>query len=123
MKYAHVDENNFLLGWYDPNIHGEAIPKDCIKVSESDWQFAINNNHNKIYADGSSEYIEPVLPDEEKAIQIRQERDALLEGSDWTQLPDAPVDQAAWAEYRQALRGLPQQAGFPTEVTWPIKPE
>jgi len=42
--------------------------------------------------------------------------------SDWTQTPDAPVDQQAWAEYRQELRDLPQQAGFPTEITWPVKP-
>ena len=42
--------------------------------------------------------------------------------SDWTQTPDAPVDQQAWGESRQALRDVPQQAGFPTEITWPVKP-
>jgi len=57
------------------------------------------------------------------AAQIRSERDRLLKEFDWTQLPDAPVDQQAWAEYRQALRDVPQQAGFPTEITWPVKPE
>jgi len=60
---------------------------------------------------------------EQKAEEARTQRDALLSQSDWTQVPDAPVDQAAWAEYRQALRDLPQQAGFPTEITWPVKPE
>jgi len=60
---------------------------------------------------------------EPKDEAIRSKRDALLSQSDWTQVPDAPVDQAAWAEYRQALRDLPQQAGFPTEITWPVKPE
>jgi len=59
---------------------------------------------------------------EQLAAQARTQRDALLSQSDWTQVPDAPVDQAAWAEYRQALRDLPQQAGFPTEITWPQKP-
>jgi len=54
--------------------------------------------------------------------EVRSQRDALLSQSDWTQVPDAPVDQSAWAEYRQALRDLPQQAGFPTEITWPTKP-
>jgi len=57
-----------------------------------------------------------------QADEARTQRNALLSGSDWTQVPDAPVDQAAWAEYRQALRDLPQQAGFPTEITWPVKP-
>ena len=54
---------------------------------------------------------------------VRQERDDLLASSDWTQVADAPVDQAAWSAYRQALRDIPQQAGFPTDITWPTKPE
>jgi len=60
---------------------------------------------------------------EQEAEEVRTQRDALLSQSDWTQVPDAPVDQTAWAEYRQALRDLPQQAGFPAEITWPVKPE
>ena len=59
---------------------------------------------------------------EQLAAQVRGERDRLLADSDWTQVPDAPVDQAAWATYRQALRDVPQQDGFPEEVTWPSKP-
>jgi len=59
---------------------------------------------------------------EQEAEEVRTQRDALLSQSDWTQVPDAPVDQQAWAEYRQALRDLPQQAGFPQEVVWPNPP-
>jgi hypothetical protein len=71
--------------------------------------------------------IEPYVPpppqtDDEIASEVRAERDRLLAASDWTQVLDAPVDQAAWAEYRQALRDVPQQEGFPTDVAWPIKP-
>jgi len=54
--------------------------------------------------------------------QIRLRRNQLLAASDWTQIDDAPVDQAAWATYRQALRDVPQQAGFPDDVAWPDKP-
>lgn len=54
---------------------------------------------------------------------IRDRRDVLLSQCDWTQVADAPVDQAAWATYRQSLRGVPQQAGFPYNVTWPTEPE
>ena len=57
------------------------------------------------------------------ARDARATRDRLLRDSDWTQVPDAPVDQQAWAEYRQALRDVPQQAGFPTDIDWPTKPE
>ena len=39
--------------------------------------------------------------------RMRNHRDRLLKESDWTQLPDAPVDQQAWATYRQALRDFP----------------
>ena len=56
------------------------------------------------------------------AAEIRTERDAKLTESDWTQVADAPVDQTAWATYRQALRDIPSQAGFPNEVVWPIEP-
>lgn len=49
-------------------------------------------------------------------------RNELLASCDWTQVVDAPVDQAAWATYRQALRDITAQAGFPDNVTWPTKP-
>jgi hypothetical protein len=57
-----------------------------------------------------------------KAESVRKQRDALLAQSDWTQLPDAQVDKAAWASYRQALRDVPAQPGFPFDVVWPVKP-
>ena len=60
--------------------------------------------------------------DEDKIVNIREKRNDLLKQSDWTQVIDAPVDQEAWATYRQALRDLPSQEGFPNEVTWPTEP-
>ena len=57
------------------------------------------------------------------AAEIRTERDAKLTESDWTQVADAPVDKTAWATYRQSLRDVPSQSGFPNEVTWPTEPE
>jgi len=60
--------------------------------------------------------------DAEFAANARNQRDNLLTQTDWTQVADAPVDKAAWAAYRQALRDVPQQIGFPTTITWPEKP-
>jgi hypothetical protein len=60
--------------------------------------------------------------DADRAAAIRTQRDAKLTSSDWTQVADAPVDKAAWATYRQALRDVPTQTGFPWEVTWPTTP-
>jgi hypothetical protein len=59
----------------------------------------------------------------QKEAEVRQTRGRLLTQSDWTQVADAPVDKTAWATYRQALRDVPEQAGFPWEVTWPDQPE
>ena len=58
-----------------------------------------------------------------QAESVRSQRNAKLSATDWTQVADAPVDQAAWATYRQALRDLTTQAGFPWTVDWPITPE
>jgi hypothetical protein len=61
--------------------------------------------------------------DARQAEAVRSTRNAQLKESDWTQLADAPVDTAAWATYRQALRDVPNQVGFPWEVVWPAQPE
>ena len=61
--------------------------------------------------------------DAAQAEAVRNQRDADLKASDWTQVADAPVDKAAWATYRQALRDLPNAAGFPWDHTYPNKPE
>ena len=42
--------------------------------------------------------------------------------SDWTQVLDAQVDRTAWAFYRQTLRDMTMQLGFPWDVTWPQEP-
>jgi len=59
---------------------------------------------------------------EQEASEVRSQRDALLAETDWTQVADAPVDQQAWSTYRQALRDIPEQNGFPGDVDWPSKP-
>ena len=58
-----------------------------------------------------------------EATAIRAKRDALLASSDWTQLPDVPeATRSIWAPYRQALRDITDQPGFPFDVTWPEAP-
>jgi len=62
---------------------------------------------------------------------LRQERDLLLQESDWSQGTDVPSDlKTAYATYRQELRDLPANSpdaamdsnGVLTGVTWPTKP-
>ena len=59
---------------------------------------------------------------DQKAELWRIERNARLAESDWTQVADAPVDKAAWATYRQALRDITTQDGFPGSIEWPTQP-
>ena len=60
--------------------------------------------------------------DAEQATNVRNTRTEKLKDSDWTQLADSTADKAAWATYRQALRDITAQSGFPWEVTWPDAP-
>ena len=57
-----------------------------------------------------------------KASEVRTIRNEKLAETDWTQLSDSTVDKSAWAVYRQELRDIPLQSGFPLDVIWPTKP-
>jgi hypothetical protein len=61
--------------------------------------------------------------DAEQAKAVRSERNAKLAAYDWTQLADSTVNKTAWATYRQALRDVTGQEGFPWTITWPTQPE
>ena len=64
-------------------------------------------------------------PQAEAEQLVRFLRAELLNLSDWTQMPDSPLDSAAktsWATYRTALRDISTQSNFPTNITWPTQP-
>lgn len=96
----------------------------------------IDNSVNKLvyaepYLKDGIVYAYEVVPKTEEDFQlerlgqenaIRFQRNRLLAESDWTQVTDAPVDKPAWAAYRQALRDITGQAGFPNDVTFPNPP-
>jgi len=59
------------------------------------------------------------------AAEMRLQRDGALRNCDWTQSADSPLDaatQAAWSTYRQELRDVPEQPGFPDTINWPVTP-
>lgn len=86
------------------------------------------------YLDGDDVYtVEVVSLTEEEiagnlasvAARVRSDRNARLTASDWTQLQDAPLtaeERQDWADYRQALRDISLQSGFPTQVDFPLRP-
>ena len=56
-------------------------------------------------------------------MEVRARRQGLLYASDWAVLPDSPAgDRDAWVAYRQALRDITSQPGFPIHVEWPVAP-
>ena len=109
-----------VYGW----IPFTASPDDCEEYGRKIYQEAVEGKLGEI-----APYIPPPPPtDEQLATEARTKRNQLLADSDWTQLPDARnamgVDKAAeWDTYRQALRDITEQEGFPREIEWPIKPE
>ena len=63
---------------------------------------------------------------DEAATAVRAERDKLLASCDWMAIKAFEAGSAVsaeWATYRQALRDVTAQEGFPNEITWPTKPE
>ena len=63
--------------------------------------------------------------DAEHASEAREKRNALIAETDYLMMPDYPLSEAkraTIAAYRQALRDVPAQAGFPRQIDWPVKP-
>ena len=62
--------------------------------------------------------------DAQQATSQRAERNRRLAETDWTQGKDIPDNVSnTWAVYRQQLRDVPTQAGFPWDINWPTQPE
>ena len=74
----------------------------------------------KTAAEQEAEY--RAMKDAEQAKAVRQQRTEKLKDSDWTQIADSTADKDAWAAYRQALRDITSQAGFPWTIDWPEQP-
>lgn len=55
------------------------------------------------------------------AAAVREDRDNRLAACDWMANSDVTMS-TAWRTYRAALRDVPAQSGFPTNVTWPSEP-
>lgn len=61
-----------------------------------------------------------------ESANVRAQRDRKLADTDWSVLQDSPLTDAQtgdWVIYRQALRDVPSQSGFPWTVNWPSQPE
>jgi len=108
MRYAIIENNKVV----------NVVVSDSL-LSEN-WIESRDANPGDEYVDG--QFVRPPEDFSELAKIARAQRNAMLSKSDWTQLADAPVDDLSWATYRQALRDVPGQVGFPWEIQWPTPP-
>ena len=72
-----------------------------------------------------ADYVEPTVDVEDLATKIRMQRNNLLKQTDYLMMSDYPISDDRLAKvkiYRQALRDIPEQSGFPRTITWPEKP-
>lgn len=97
---------------------------DPVKPDESLFTYVENSDGSYTATPRTTDDISArnVAKDLEQANAMRKTRNYKLADSDWTQVADAPVDKAVWATYRQALRDVTAQSGFPWTITWPDAP-
>lgn len=114
-------ENDFYIG----QIFEETYPPEAAVWCNSHGDRYIT----ELEKDGAKRRFQiVVVPEpttEEIAAQVRAKRDALLAETDFLMMPDYPLgeeDATALKTYRQGLRDVPTQEGFPTEITWPDFP-
>lgn len=112
--YALLDDSVDTSGFYQYN--------GCVDLTTTDGVVtAITPN---VTAWNTWKATQPTQ-EEILATDARLTRDKLLTACDWTQVSDCPLgegDKLAWVTYRQALRDVPEQAGFPETITWPEMP-
>ena len=107
MRYAIVEDGEVV------NVVIADEPLD------DNWIESDTARMGQLYADG--EFTDPPKDYDAQWAIVRADRNAKLAACDWTQLPDAPVDQAAWATYRQELRDITTQSD-PFNIVWPEVP-
>jgi|TARA_R100001129_G_C5165770_1_gene203293 hypothetical protein len=91
----------------------------------------VNGEYIELTADELAEMERVAAEHDLDFTRVRQERNAFLNSSDWTQLVDSSLTdekKAEWATYRQELRDLPATSnegngGKVSEVVWPTPPE
>lgn len=102
-----------------------------IEGSVDDSKYYINNGSPveipekpSPYADFDYDSKQWVVNTPMVVFNVLEKRKKLLAATDWTQMPDVSIaTKAAWAAYRQELRDITAQAGYPTEITWPTPPQ
>ncbi len=100
---------NWVEAWVERDMFSDYTDEEGVTVTKAEQEQAYTARRN-----------------EEAATAVRAERDKLLASCDWMAIKAFEAGSAVsaeWATYRQALRDVTDQAGFPNDITWPEKPE
>jgi len=101
-QYSQRDGVEQIEGkWYTKYILGPVFTGDTAAADEAAYK---------------------AMKDAEQAANVRNSRTEMLKDCDWTQIADSTADKTAWATYRQQLRDISAQSGFPWTITWPDAP-
>jgi hypothetical protein len=118
--FTPIDVAPFGFGMYEfTQIPEVVFPNKLIEIAPT---LRENGIWYQTWGQREMSQIEKEEATAQEAKNVRQNRSMRLLQSDWTQLADAPVDKEVWATYRQALRDITSQAGFPWVITWPVQP-
>ena len=99
---------NWVFAWVERDMFADYVDEDGVTVTKASQEEAYTANK-----------------DAEAATAARATRDGLIASCDWMAIKafeGGATVSAEWATYRQALRDVSAQAGFPNDITWPEKP-
>ena len=124
--YAFSNARRTVHGTIDCDVTiaetGEVLSFNASPDDTEEYGRVLYNQLNTTYLSQVTDITQEEL-DAYAAGKVRKKRNKLLVSTDWTQNADVPqATRDLWAPYRQALRDVPSQTGFPHEVTWPTPP-
>lgn len=111
-EQAYVDNGKFVLYTQQQSEAKANRPSLLFVWSNTTFTWQDPRNEQQKYNDAES--------------SVSSQRNSYLYESDWTQIPNNPLTtekQQQWAVYRQQLRDITTQSGYPFNVVWPTKPE
>lgn len=117
-------------GFYEKEIHGDKIPSDAVEISIDLYEQLLEGQSvGKVInsgADGVPYLSDPSPPTSDQlSTSARLKRDKLIAATDYLVMPDYPISADLLAKvkaYRQALRDITIQVGFPSDIDWPVNP-
>lgn len=117
-------------GFYDSEIHSE-LPTDAIEITTDVHELLlIGQASGKVISadsDGKPVLTDPPEPTTDQLeLSVRTKRDTLIASTDYLLMPDYPITAEKLTlvkTYRQLLRDITKQTGFPISIDWPSMPE